>query len=228
MPIRLNFIVEGQTEETFVNTVLKPHLEPFSVWANARSVETSRKGGKKHSGGITNYEKAKRDIARWTRQDGNSDVRFTTMFDLYSLPNNFPGYDNATQIPDPYHRVVALETALADDIADRRFIPYLQLHEFETLLLADPSQLDAQFTVSHESIRSLISAVSQYGSPELVDGGANTAPSKRIIAQIPEYEYLKASAGPIVAREIGLPVLRSQCAHFAQWLSKLESLPAEP
>ena len=52
MGIRLNFIVEGQTEETFVNQVLKPHLSDRSVWAYARCVLTSRRGGVKHRGGI--------------------------------------------------------------------------------------------------------------------------------------------------------------------------------
>ena len=42
--IRLHFIVEGQTEETFVNQVLKPHLGNRYVWADARCVQTSRRG----------------------------------------------------------------------------------------------------------------------------------------------------------------------------------------
>ncbi len=44
MAVRLNFIVEGQTEEAFVKQILKPHLAELSVWANARCVMTSRKG----------------------------------------------------------------------------------------------------------------------------------------------------------------------------------------
>ncbi len=224
MTIRLNFIVEGQTEETFVNMVLRPHLEDFSVWASARCVETSRKGGIKHRGGIRTYEQAKRDIVRWTRQDGNSDVRFTTMFDLYGLPMDFPGYAEAHRYSSPYDCAETLESALAADISDRRFIPYFQLHEFETLLLANPQQLGSQFPNRADAIRRLISTVHLCGSPELVDGGENTAPSKRIIAGIPEYEGRKSSAGPILAGTIGLPTLRSECAHFAEWLSKLEGL----
>ena len=35
MSIRLHFIVEGQTEETFVNQTLRPHLAELSIsiWA---------------------------------------------------------------------------------------------------------------------------------------------------------------------------------------------------
>ena len=68
--------------------------------------------------------------------------------------------------------------------------------------------------------------VSRFTSPEHVNDNTDTAPSKRIIREIPEYQGRKASAGPIVAAKIGLSTLRSQCAHFAQWLDKLESLAA--
>lgn len=227
MVIRLNFIVEGQTEEAFVNTVLRSHLADFAVWSSARCVETSRRRNLKHSGGITNYARAKRDIQRWMRNDRNSDARFTTMFDLYALPADFPSYTDPSQHPNPYDRVKALEDALSTDIADWRFIPYLQLHEFEALLLSDPQQFGTQFPGRSDAIRRLAFAVSLFDSPELVNGGERTAPSKRIIAKVPEYEGRKASAGPIIAAQIGLPVLRSRCAHFAEWLSRLEVLDTD-
>ena len=43
MSVRLYSIVEGQTEETFVNQVLKPHLATQSIWASATCVTTRRK-----------------------------------------------------------------------------------------------------------------------------------------------------------------------------------------
>ena len=54
--------------------------------------------------------------------------------------------------------------------------------------------------------------------------GKTTAPSKRIIALLPEYEARKADAGPDIAEFITLPILRQQCPHFDAWLSKLEGL----
>ena len=62
--------------------------------------------------------------------------------------------------------------------------------------------------------------VSEFASPEHINDGDNTAPSKRIDDEIPEYKYMKASAGPIVADKIGLPTIRSKCKHFACWLSQ--------
>ena len=45
MYTRLYIIVEGQTEEAFVNQTLKPHLGNFLVGASALVVTTSRKRG---------------------------------------------------------------------------------------------------------------------------------------------------------------------------------------
>ena len=125
---------------------------------------------------------------------------------------------------DPYQRVQALEDALADDIDDHRFIPYIQLHEFEALLLSDPQELDSQFDNRAAGITRLVTMVSRFPSPEHINDSRNTAPSKRIIREIPEYEGRKASAGPIVAGRIGLSTMRDKCAHFAEWLAKLENL----
>ncbi len=65
MAIRLHYIVEGQTEETFVNQSLRPHLANFSIWVKARCVMTSRKCGVKRRGGIGKYAQAKKDIKTW-------------------------------------------------------------------------------------------------------------------------------------------------------------------
>ena len=224
MSIRLNFTVEGQTEETFVNRVLKPHLADRSVWASVRCVLTGRKRGYEYRGGMTTYQRARNDIMRWLLQDQNPDARFTTMFDLYALPNDFPGYQDSLKTPDPYERVSILEDALREDLDDWRFIPYIQLHEFEALLLSDPQKLDSQFYEYDKEIARLIKVADEFDSPEMIDDGTHTAPSKRIIAEIPEYDGRKVSAGPIVAERIGLPALRAKCQHFNDWLDKLESL----
>ena len=224
MTARLHFVVEGQTEEAFVKLALRPHLAQLSVFSAARCVTTSNKGGVKHRGGVNNYGQVKSDIVRWMREDRNSDARFTTMLDLYALPQSFPGYKSASQLQDPRQRVEALESALKEDIGDWRFIPYIQLHEFEALLLSDPQKLDEQFHDCEDGIRRLADMASRFSSPELINNGRETAPSKRIIAEIPEYRGQKASAGPIVANYIGLDALRSKCEHFGEWLNELEHL----
>ena len=88
--VRLNIIVEGHTEETFVRDMLVPHLGMHGVFVSGvRRVETGRKKGKIFRGGVTNYSKAKKDIQIWMKQE--KDAWFSTMFDLYALPEDFPG-----------------------------------------------------------------------------------------------------------------------------------------
>ena len=224
MSARLHFIVEGQTEETFVNRTLVPHLAIYSVWGKARCVMTSRNRSIIYRGGLKSYSMAKRDIALWMKEDQNPDAFFTTMFDLYALPSDFPDYDQVQRLRDPPERVVRLEEAMRRDIDHPRFVPYLQLHEFEALLLADPQKLEWEYPEHDRAILNLVQMASGFVSPELIDDGENTAPSKRIIREIPEYEGMKASAGPLAADRIGLPVLRGKCGHFGEWLSKLELL----
>ena len=224
MAVRLHFIVEGQTETRFVNQVLAPHLADLSIVVDARRVQTSHKGGVKYSGGVTNYELPKRDILQWMSDDRRSDARFTTMFDLYGLPSEFPGHSAAARTTNPYEKVRMIEDALMADINDWRFIPYIQLHEFEALILSFPAGLSAEFQDDEDGIRQLVALAAQFESPEHIDEGTDTAPSKRISREIPDYERRKASAGPIVAANIGLPALRRECAHFAEWIDRLERL----
>ncbi len=221
---RLHFIVEGQTEETFVNTLLAPHLGQFHVFADVRRVETSRTQTRIYRGGLFNYIKAKNDLQRWARQEHRDDVYFTTMFDLYRLPPTFPGYAIAQQQSDPYQRVDLLERALAADLNYSNFIPYIQLYEFETLLFADAEQFDWEFLESEAEIAALCRLAEEFGNPELINDSPETAPSKRIIQLIPDYEGRKASAGPLIAQKIGIDTLRKRCTHFGQWLQRLEKL----
>jgi hypothetical protein len=226
--IRLYITVEGQTEQRFVKDVLRHHLYEHNVITCTRLVLTSRD---RRSGGLRTgaYATVKKDICAWMKTDQNADARFSTMFDLYALPEDFPDYAKAAHEKDPYRRVALLETALQEDIKreldDPRFFPYIQLHEFEALILADPEQLSRGYMEHTAQIQRLVEMVAREGgNPELIDSGKTTAPSKRIIAEIPEYKGSKATVGPMVVEEIGIPRLREKCAHFAEWLQRLEKL----
>ncbi len=224
MAVRLHCIVEGQIEEAFVNQILKLHLANRSIWVDVRYVMTGARHERTYRGGATRYSRAQRDIDAWRRQDQNRDARFTTMFDLYGLPADFPGYEEAKRKPNSLQRVQWLENAWQKDIDDWRFIPYIQLHEFEALLLSDPQQLASRFVGQDTAIQELAATTARFESPEWVNDGTNTAPSKRIIQAIPEYRGSKVSAGPIVAEHIGLSTLREKCKHFGAWLDSLEAL----
>ncbi|WP_129630991.1 DUF4276 family protein [Candidatus Oscillochloris fontis] len=225
--IRLHFIVEGQTEETFVNRVLSHFLGQYMISVDVRRIETSRRSGKIYRGGITEYIKIKKDVTLWMKEDQNNDAFFTTMFDLYALPNDFPEFTLAKQSNDAYDRVEIMEQAFEKDISDPRFIPYIQLHEFEALILSDPRCFDWEFINHNKAISQLIEVCSQFDSPELINDNPNTAPSKRIIQLIPEYQGRKSSAGSLIAEKIGIPSIAAKCPHFAAWLKRLVALSTE-
>jgi hypothetical protein len=88
----------------------------------------------------------------------------------------------------------------------------------------DPQKLDWEYLEHDTAIKNLVQVASCFASPELIDDGDETAPSKRIIQEIPEYEGMKVFAGPLVAGKIGLSTLRSKCEHFGEWLGRLEAL----
>jgi hypothetical protein len=128
---RLYLFVEGQTEETFADTLLKPHLAGHDVYLHpAVQIAHARNKGRVHRGGGRTYEPIRNDIRRFLAQEKARDVFFTTMIDLYGLPAGFPRRDEAEGLRHiPAQRVEFLERAFSEDIHDPRFVPYLQLHE---------------------------------------------------------------------------------------------------
>lgn len=133
---RINIVVEGQAEETYINEVLSIHLAQFDVGAVARRVEFCRRKQRVVSrGGLFDYPDYSREITR------------------------------------------------------------------------------------------LKAETDRYSSPEEIDEGTATAPSKRILKYVPIYD--KVVGGSLMAMDIGLHAIRSRCHHFHQWLMKLEAL-AQP
>lgn len=223
---RLYVLVEGQTEEAFVKQVIAPHLQVLGVWVYAIIVETSRdaSGRKRRGGG--RWKHWRRDLKRLTSEQSGAEVRFTTMFDLYGLPVDFPELQQHCSIPDTSHRAENLEASMAKDVNDHRLIPYLQRHEFEALVIAALASVtklleDAGDLAAVERLQVELASM----SPEDVNDGESTAPSKRLM-RIPGYR--KTMHGPLAVADAGLAALRSACPRFGTWIARLEALGAGP
>lgn len=219
---RVLVIVEGLTEERFVTRVLAPALGEHQVALYAKNLE-----------GKLGYARVRAILVKLLRQEQNhSDSFVTTMFDLYRLPPDYPGYQDSTLARDAYGRVGLMEDRLRADLAQNRFIPYLQLHEFEALLLTRVQSLAALYPAATKELTQLEADVREeirqqgFTSPEQINDRPEKSPSKRIIAAVPDYGKRKAEVGPIVAASIGLPTLRASCPHFNAWLKQLEALGA--
>lgn len=220
--IRLHAVVEGQTEETFVNQVLAPELGAREIFVDAHRVTTGRKGPFPARGGIQRYIQLKRDLTIWLKQEKGRDARFTTMVDLYRLPTDFPGYDDCRQRTDPYARAECMEARLGEDIQDYRLVPYIQLHEFEALLFSDVDKFVIAFPGRADEVQMLKTIRDSFSSPEHINDRPDQSPSKRILNVVPD--YAKTVSGISIVQHIGLPVLRRECVHFGRWLDRLEQL----
>jgi len=227
---RLYLFAEGQTELTFADTVLKPHLAGAGVFLHPPVlIAHARKKRQIHRGGGGRYAPMRNDILRFLAQEKERHVFFTTMIDLYAIHAELPGLAAAEKLRHmPEKRVQALEEAFADDIQDDRFIPYIQLHEYEAYLFSDPTWFGYFYDRHERQIAALKAIADSYDSPELIDDGPDSAPSKRIIAELPDYKDAKSAVGPQVAELIGLNVIRGKCPHFAAWLAQLEKLGPRP
>jgi hypothetical protein len=171
--VRLFLTVEGPTEQAFAKETLAQHLAGFSIVVIPLVVVTNRKLDAR--GGIFDFAHLKNDLGRSMRQHAGDTARFTTMIDLYALPNEFPGW-HAAQSKPPVEKVALLERALEVEISDRRFVPHIQLHEFETLLFCDLGELQRRLADSDQGIAKLAAEVEGL-SPEDINDGATTAPS---------------------------------------------------
>lgn len=224
--IRLYLFAEGQTEQTFADNLVKPHLWPYEVFLDKSIlVAHGRKKGQVHRGGGRNYIPMKNDIVRFLKQEKAENVFFTTMIDLYAIHSDFPGLTESESFRhNPVKRVEYLENIFFEDIADPRFIPYIQLHEYEAYLFSDPDCFKYIGNARVSAIEQLKSVAQNYSTPEYINDGLRTAPSKRIIEQFPDYGKAKSVFGPQLAENIGLQKIREKCAHLDGWLSRLEAL----
>jgi Domain of unknown function (DUF4276) len=218
--VELHLLVEGHTEFTFANQTLKPHLNKLRISVKPIVLATNRKLDAR--GGVVRFAQVQRDLQLLLRQHRDGLHYFSTMLDLYALPNDFPQWQ-AAQAKQARTKVEMLERALKDEIGDHRFHPHLQLHEFEALLFCDLAELGRRLADSDKGIRSLEQSVSSL-APEDINDGATTAPSKRIITHVPAYQRAKVRVGAAAAAAIGLPALRARCPHFDGWIRTLESL----
>ena len=75
------------------------------------------------------------------------------------------------------------------------------------------------FPASRAEIQELQEIRKAFDSPEHIDDGTKTAPSKRICSIFPG--YVKTSFGLLIAKTIGLAKMRDECCHFDSWIQDL-------
>ena len=222
---RILIHVEGQTEETFVKTLLAPHLfgHGFSR-VDARLLGNAR--ARSRRGGIRDWQVASREIERHLKEDGEAYA--SIMVDYYALPRTWPGRNCDTALPiETKHKTLC--EALAQDFEEKtgiieRFIPFVLMHEFEALLFADCQRFAE--AIGYEDKQPALQGIRDtFETSEHINDSPQTAPSKRVINIINGYD--KVLFGNVAAVEVGLASIRADCRLFDQWVRRLEALPSQ-
>lgn len=208
---RIYIIVEGQTEEAFVKEMLSNYLLQFEIYIYPIIIETS----KGHKGGFVNYDHLKRDITIRLKQMGG-DIILTTFIDFFRCPD-LPNKDLYKDIHDHHLRVEQMEKAIEEDIDDWRFIPYIQLHEFEALLFSSDEGFKKYF--KEEENNHLCNIINEFENPEDINSTPDKAPSKRLQKIVESYD--KVIYGNIIALEIGIEKILEKCPRFRKWIENL-------
>jgi hypothetical protein len=230
--IRLHLVVEGQTEESFVNGMLAAVLAERDIVVDCHRITTGRRHGQVYRGGLVKYEHLARDLVLWMKQDQAPESWFSTLIDLYRFPQDFPALPDLHPGLAGTVRADWLQVRLAADIAHRlgglpiaqRLLPHIQVHEFEALLFADPAAFAEAFPERPDALAALQAIRSGFPCPEDIDH--DQPPSERILALLPDYR--KPVAGLLIAQRIGIETMRQHCPRFDLWLAQLLGLGSPP
>ncbi|GAB6147370.1 DUF4276 family protein [Desulfocicer niacini] len=224
--IDIYIVVEGPTERTFVRDVLAPELANKNIFLQASVI-----GKPGHKGGDIRFGRAAKDIGNFLKL--RKDIYVSTMFDFFRIDPDWPGkkkiqgkIKGGRTLP-AIRKAEILEGETYNGIveqfsqynAETRFIPYIEMHEFEALLFSDADILAEKTGINIVEIKKVIEA---YDNPEEINEDPEKAPSKRL--EKLKTGYRKVAMGKIISEAIGIQTIRNQCPHFNAWLTTLEEL----
>ena len=213
---RIIAICEGQTEQEFCNRLLVPFFTPKGIFLNAPLIKHSH-------GGIVPWSQLLRQITIHLQAERTAYV--TTMIDYYGITDNlqFPHWEEAKRKQHVEERVRTLEIGMLEGINEPlrpRFLPYIQMHEFEGLLFSNADVFDKvipkEDLIGAEELRQTMLT---FENPEMINNSRATSPSHRLERIICGYD--KVVYGNYIAENIGLNKIRERCPRFNSWILSL-------
>ena len=221
---KIYIICEGQTEAEFVKSILRSYFLENGTIVFPITLSTSQPTNQSYKGGAMSFDRYKKGIVAYLQKKDNCIV--TSMIDFYKLSTDFPAYDDSKKITDKYKRVEFLENAIKEEIGKKidiyRFLPHIQLHEFESILFSDIKGFKVIYkaiNIDLNELKEIEDIINEFKNPELINDGNDTAPSKRLIRIIKKYD--KVEYGTMIAGKIGIETIMSKCQHFREWIEKL-------
>lgn len=212
-------VVEGKTEQIFIEKLLAPYLGHKNI--GMRATQVTKPGMK---GGDVKFSRVARDIGNHLKQ--RSDIFVTTFIDYYGT-KEWPGLDRLNSNSEPATIAQMLNVSAKTEMTqkfpfhnvERRYIPFVAVHEFETLLFSDAVILADELQVDVQAVSDIIESC---GGPENINNSRQTAPSKRL-GNLND-RFKKTTTGIAIAERIGIETMRQHCPLFNQWLGELESI----
>lgn len=218
MTANIALLVEGQTEEAFVQRVLQPYVGWENAYLTPIVVHTSRAADGTAFRGGGRWSHYHRQLERLLSQPHWTLI--TTLVDYYAYPADAPMCSCSGVHIQPAC-VRARQDAIRGSLPyDSRFVPFLALHEFETLVIAAGATLSE--VLGNEAAAQAFDALvrAEGGDAERIDGGPTTAPSKRVQALLPGYSKVRDG---VAILENGFANGLQHAPRFAQWVSVLVS-----
>jgi hypothetical protein len=212
---RIIIVVEGQTEREFVYECIAPYLKDnFDLF----SVSARLIGGSNHKGGRVVYQRLQNDINKLLHEP---EVIVSTFIDYFKLQSDFPDFQKCKKITNIDLRIDKLEQAIELSIGDKKFIPYIQKHEFEALLFSDTQRFGIY--LSPAICKELEKISKQFANPETIND--KNPPSYRLDDIFkrcqPKQTYKKVAFGNILALQTGIDAMLNRCPRFAAWVVRL-------
>lgn len=199
---RLAIAVEGPTERVFVQNLLGEHLRSHDVDTTAVSLN-----------GNVRVDRVAEEMAYLLRNHN----AVSCFVDFYGFRHK--GDATVEELEEKIRRAVQQSAQWRQG---RRVVAYVQQHEFEALLFSEVRQFGVLRGASPGLVARLQGIRDSFATPEDIDDEPETAPSKRILAEMPRYN--KVWQGREVALAIGLETMRAECPRFDAWVARLESL----
>jgi hypothetical protein len=212
----LIIICEGPTEIEYCKKVLYWHLKQYNIKLKFILILHS-------NGGIVNWEILKKQIVK--HYEDNNDVTISTFIDYYGLyeSHGFVDWKLAEAEPLKSVRMTILENGMKNDLNPNiKFIPFILLHEFETLAFCDYDIFEKIYDSREAKFPKLKEICDDHPNPEDINNGLKTAPSKRLIKNIKRYK--KTSDSINLTFQIGLTKIRTMCPGFNAWITTLENI----
>jgi len=216
---RIIIICEGETEKEFCSTILYPYLAKKEIFIQSPLI-------KKSMGGIVKWDELKKQIENHLKNDSGAYV--TALIDYYGLYSKyqFPKWEEGEKEPNKNRRMDILEKGMLENIDEKirhRFLPYIQLHEFEGLLFNEESIFYEQIPEKELKGKKELSEIFiTYNNPEMINNKRETSPSHRLERII--LGYNKIVYGNILAEAIGIEKIRDKSPRFNEWINKIEKI----